>query len=157
MSLVPAAKQPPSQSIGLLTAFRRLSGTVRADLGQQFVPPPRKPRTLSIELLTAFRRLSGAVQADSARQPQRIATARPDDHAMLVEASQIDVASAIRAIDGVQKVTRQVNGVWLVASDREIRPLVAQQIVKRGGELTLLVGRAELSRLSSPHQSATTR
>ena len=151
---VPVRRKPPTLSTELMTAFRLLSGTVRADLNRQFVPVPRKPPALSVELLTAFRLLSGTVQADRAKQPLAIRGARPDDYAVLVEASQTDIASAIRAIDGVQKVTRQIGGLWLVASDREIRSLVARQIIQRGGELTLLVGRAAASRLPLPHQSA---
>jgi len=73
-------------------------------------PGSKKPPALSVELLTAFRLLSGTVQADRAKQPLAIRGARPDDYAVLVEASQTDIASAIRAIDGVQKVTRQIGG-----------------------------------------------
>src|SRR5262249_45999770 len=125
----PAAKKPPTPPIGLLTAFRLLSGTVHADPDRQFVPVPRKPPALPIELLSAFRQLSGMVQADLAKHVPPAVRARPDDHAVLVEASQIDVASAIRAIDGVQRVTRQIDGFWLVSSDRDIRPSVARQII----------------------------
>ena len=151
---VPVPRKPPTLSIELLTAFRLLSATAQTDLNRQFVPVPRKAPALSVELLTAFRLLSGTVQADRAKQPPSIGSARADDHAVLVEASQTDFASAIRAIDGVQKVTRQIGGLWLVASDRDIRSVVARQVIQRGGELTLLVGRAAVSRLPSPHQSA---
>jgi hypothetical protein len=91
-------------------------------------------------LLAAFRLLSTVVTPDDrlpALQPKSV-----DDQALLVEASEIDVAAAIRSIDGVRKVTREAGGIWLVAADADIRATIARIIVGKGGALTLLARRA---------------
>jgi hypothetical protein len=70
-----------------------------------------------------------------------------EDYALAVEASQIDVASAIRSIDGVRNITCEDGGIWLVEADRDIRAAVARQTIVAGGVLTMLIGRAAAGRL----------
>ena len=61
-------------------------------------------------------------------------------HPVLVEASGIDVAGALRDIAGVQRVTSEGEGggAWRVVADRDVRAAVAQRIVSSGGSLTRL-------------------
>jgi len=59
-------------------------------------------------------------------------------HVIFVEAVDTDVASAVRAIEGVQKVTRERTGAWRVVADRDARAAAARQIVAKGGALTHL-------------------
>jgi ABC-2 type transport system ATP-binding protein len=59
-------------------------------------------------------------------------------HPLLVEASGIDVAAALRGIEGVQKVAADGDGAWRVTADRDVRAAVAQRIVSAGGALTRL-------------------
>jgi len=59
-------------------------------------------------------------------------------HTLYVEAADTDVASAIRGIEGVQKVTRERGGGWRVMADRDVRAAAAKQIVSKGGALTQL-------------------
>jgi len=59
-------------------------------------------------------------------------------HPLLVEAAGIDVASAIRGIEGVQQVIEAGHGAWRVVADRDVRAAVAQRIVAAGGSLTRL-------------------
>jgi ABC-2 type transport system ATP-binding protein len=59
-------------------------------------------------------------------------------HPLLVEASQIDVAAAVRPLEGVQKVTRDGDGTWRIVADRDVRAAVAQRIVTGGGALVRL-------------------
>ena len=64
-----------------------------------------------------------------------------------VEASDVDIASAVRPIDGVQKVTRERNGVWKVVANRDIGPEVARSIIVKGGDLSLLISQSQISKL----------
>jgi ABC-2 type transport system ATP-binding protein len=64
-------------------------------------------------------------------------------HPLLVEATGIDVAAALRGVEGVQQVIAagppgQENGGWRVVADRDVRATVAQRIVSAGGALTRL-------------------
>lgn len=66
-------------------------------------------------------------------------------HVYLLEASDVDVAAAVRAIEGVSKVTRDADGAWRVVADREVAPIMARRIVAAGGEMTMLVSAARFS------------
>ena len=59
-------------------------------------------------------------------------------HPILVEASGIDIAAALRGIEGVQKVMPEGEGAWRVVADRDVRAAAAQRIVSAGGALTRL-------------------
>jgi ABC-2 type transport system ATP-binding protein len=59
-------------------------------------------------------------------------------HPLLVEATGIDVAAALRGIEGVQQVISAGEGGWRVVADRDVRATVAQRIVSAGGALTRL-------------------
>jgi ABC-2 type transport system ATP-binding protein len=64
-------------------------------------------------------------------------------HPILVEASGIDIAAALRGIEGVQKVMpegpqRSGGGAWRVVADRDVRAAAAKRIVSAGGALTRL-------------------
>jgi ABC-2 type transport system ATP-binding protein len=59
-------------------------------------------------------------------------------HPLLVEASRIDVAAAVRPIKGVQAVTQESEGTWRIVADRDVRAAVAAQIVSDGGSLLRL-------------------
>ncbi len=59
-------------------------------------------------------------------------------HPLLVEASGIDVAAALRGVEGVQQVVSAGEGAWRVVADRDVRAAVAQRIVSAGGALTKL-------------------
>ena len=60
-------------------------------------------------------------------------------HPILVEASGIDIAAALRGIEGVQTVKPEAKGWrWRVVADRDVRAAVAQRIVSAGGALTRL-------------------
>jgi ABC-2 type transport system ATP-binding protein len=59
-------------------------------------------------------------------------------HPILVEAEGIDVAAALRGIEGMQQIVPEGTGAWKVVADREIRPTVARRIVEAGGSLTRL-------------------
>ena len=69
-------------------------------------------------------------------------------HVYLLEATEVDVAAAIRAIEGVSKVTRDADGAWRIVADREVAPLMARRIVAAGGEMTMLVSAARYSAAS---------
>ena len=58
-------------------------------------------------------------------------------HPLLVGASGIDVAAALRGIEGVQQVLPE-GGDWRVVADRDVRAQAAQRIVNAGGSLTRL-------------------
>jgi ABC-2 type transport system ATP-binding protein len=57
-------------------------------------------------------------------------------HPILVEASGIDIAAALRGIEGVQNVMPEGAGAWRVVADRDVRAAAAQRIVAGGGALT---------------------
>ena len=59
-------------------------------------------------------------------------------HPLLVEASGIDVAAALKGIEGVQQVIEAGEGSWRVIADRDVRAAAAQRIVSGGGSLTRL-------------------
>src|SRR5215471_17161986 len=59
-------------------------------------------------------------------------------HPILVEASGIDVAAALRGIEGVQQVVADGDGAWRVVADRDVRAEVARRVVSAGGSLTRL-------------------
>jgi len=59
-------------------------------------------------------------------------------HPILVEASGIDIASALRGIEGVQNVMPEGEGAWRVVADRDVRAAAAQRVVSAGGALTRL-------------------
>jgi ABC-2 type transport system ATP-binding protein len=59
-------------------------------------------------------------------------------HPLLVEATGIDVAAALRGVEGVQQVIAAGEGAWRVVADRDVRATVAQRIVSAGGALTRL-------------------
>ena len=64
-------------------------------------------------------------------------------HPILVEASGVDIAVALRGVEGVQTVVPEGapgsgNGAWRVVADRDVRAAVAQRIVSSGGSLTRL-------------------
>jgi ABC-2 type transport system ATP-binding protein len=59
-------------------------------------------------------------------------------HPLLVEATGIDVAAALRGVEGVQQVISAGEGGWRVVADRDVRATVAQRIVSAGGALTRL-------------------
>ena len=59
-------------------------------------------------------------------------------HPLLVEATGIDVAAALRGVEGVQQVLSAGEGAWRVIADRDVRATVARQIVSAGGALTRL-------------------
>jgi ABC-2 type transport system ATP-binding protein len=59
-------------------------------------------------------------------------------HPILVEAQGIDIAGALRGIEGVQTVVAEGEGAWKVVADRDVRAAAAQRIVSAGGSLTRL-------------------
>lgn len=59
-------------------------------------------------------------------------------HPLLVEANGVDVAAALRGIDGVQSVVADGDSAWRVMADRDVRAAAAQRIVSAGGSLTRL-------------------
>ena len=59
-------------------------------------------------------------------------------HPLLVEATGIDVAAALRGVEGVQQVLPVGEGGWRVIADRDVRATVAHRIVTAGGSLTRL-------------------
>ena len=62
-------------------------------------------------------------------------------HPFLVEAQGIDVAAALRGVEGVQTVVPdgpQERRAWRVMADRDVRAAAAQRIVSAGGSLTRL-------------------
>ncbi|MBS0546886.1 MAG: ABC transporter ATP-binding protein [Proteobacteria bacterium] len=59
-------------------------------------------------------------------------------HPLLVEASGIDVAAALRGIEGVQQVLPAGEGAWRVVADRDVRAVVARNVVTAGGSLSRL-------------------
>ncbi len=59
-------------------------------------------------------------------------------HPLLVEATGIDVAAALRGVEGVQQVLPAGEDAWRVVADRDVRATVAQRIVSAGGSLTRL-------------------
>jgi ABC-2 type transport system ATP-binding protein len=59
-------------------------------------------------------------------------------HPLLVEAEGIDVAAALRGIEGVQTVVPEGPGAWRVVAARDVRAAAAQRIVSMGGSLTRL-------------------
>lgn len=64
-------------------------------------------------------------------------------HPILVEAQGVDIAGALRGIEGVQTVVPEgpegeKGGAWRVVADRDVRAAVAQRIVSSGGSLTRL-------------------
>jgi ABC-2 type transport system ATP-binding protein len=63
---------------------------------------------------------------------------RNDGYAVVLEAADTDVASAVRGIEGVKKVTREPGSAWKVVADRDVRADAARQIVSKGGSLTRL-------------------
>src|SRR6267154_1193411 len=56
-------------------------------------------------------------------------------HPLLVEATGIDVAAALRGVEGVQQVLPAGEGAWRVIADRDVRATVAREIVSAGGSL----------------------
>jgi hypothetical protein len=64
-----------------------------------------------------------------------------------VEASDVDVASVMRGIDGVQRVTRERSGLWKVVANRDINLEAARGILARGGGLTLLISTPYFTKL----------
>jgi ABC-2 type transport system ATP-binding protein len=59
-------------------------------------------------------------------------------HPLLVEATGIDVAAALRGVEGVQRVIAAGEDSWRIVADRDVRATVAQRIVSAGGALTRL-------------------
>ena len=64
-------------------------------------------------------------------------------HPILVEAQGVDIAGALRGVEGVQTVVPEgpegeKGGAWRVVADRDVRAAVAQRIVSSGGSLTRL-------------------
>jgi ABC-2 type transport system ATP-binding protein len=59
-------------------------------------------------------------------------------HPILVEAAGIDIAAALRGVEGVQSVVPEGEGAWRVVADRDVRVAVAHRIVTSGGALTRL-------------------
>ena len=64
-------------------------------------------------------------------------------HPILVEAQGVDIAGALRGVEGVQTVVPEgpegeKGGGWRVVADRDVRAAVAQRIVSSGGSLTRL-------------------
>ena len=64
-------------------------------------------------------------------------------HPILVEAEGVDIAGALRGVEGVQTVVPEgpegeKGGAWRVVADRDVRAAVAQRIVSSGGSLTRL-------------------
>jgi hypothetical protein len=63
----------------------------------------------------------------------------PEGHWWLyISAEDCDVASIVRSIEGVTKVSRERGGYWLVTSSREIAGEAAKSIVSKGGILTTI-------------------
>jgi ABC-2 type transport system ATP-binding protein len=59
-------------------------------------------------------------------------------HPLLVEATGVDIAGALRGVAGVQQVVANGEGAWRVIADRDVRAAVASCIVLGGGSLTKL-------------------
>lgn len=59
-------------------------------------------------------------------------------HPLLVEATGVDIAGALRGVAGVQQVLANGEGAWRVIADRDVRAAVASCIVLSGGALTKL-------------------
>jgi hypothetical protein len=83
-------------------------------------------------------------------EPRRVAPGpRPGEQWVYVEAIDVDVASVVRSIEGVQKVTRERNGTWKIVVDRDINAEVAKRIVAKGGLLRLLISTPYFAKLGS--------
>ena len=59
-------------------------------------------------------------------------------------ATDCDVASAVRTVDGILKVTRE-KGYWRVTADKDVVAQVAKVITSRGGTLSMLITSESLS------------
>jgi ABC-2 type transport system ATP-binding protein len=57
---------------------------------------------------------------------------------LLVEATGMDIAGALRGVAGVHQVVANGEGAWRVIADRDVRAAVASCIVLGGGSLTKL-------------------
>jgi hypothetical protein len=120
----------------------------------------------SIGLVKSDDRVEGATQGSAAADPAAMAEGTPSAYGssrephqrvrrrpqggeqwLYVEASDVDVASIVRAIDGVQKVTREGGGLWKIVVDRDINAETARSIVAKGGALTLLISTPYLAKL----------
>lgn len=64
-----------------------------------------------------------------------------------LQADGVDVASLIRTINGVQRVTREVGGHWRIVADKDVTAEAARRIIGGGGALTLLVSEQQLEML----------
>jgi ABC-type multidrug transport system ATPase subunit len=74
---------------------------------------------------------------------------------LTVEAAETDIASAVRAIEGVQKVTRKRGGTWKVTADRDVASAAAPQIINKGGALTRFVrSQSSMLEISTHHLNA---
>jgi hypothetical protein len=87
--------------------------------------------------------------APATEPPRRRARPGPreGEQWVYVEASDVDVASVIRGIDGVQRVTRERSGIWKIVANRDINLEAARGILARGGGLTLLISTPYFSKL----------
>lgn len=69
-------------------------------------------------------------------EPEQAASPGPTEtgarHVLLVRASDIDVASAARAIAGVTRVTREAGGIWNISADQDVSSEVARRIANKG-------------------------
>lgn len=59
-------------------------------------------------------------------------------HPLQVEASGVDVAAILGAVEGIQNVLQDPDGSWRITADRDVRAAVARHIVEAGGSLTRL-------------------
>jgi hypothetical protein len=63
-----------------------------------------------------------------------------------IAATDCDVASVVRSIDGVLRVTRE-HGYWRIVADKDIVTEVARTIAAKGGTLSMLITAESLAEL----------
>ena len=100
-------------------------------------------------MLKWLRRLTGGgLSPAEIERLEEAAGPQPGQHWVYVTATGCDVEPAVRAIDGVLKVTRASGERWRIVADRDVAGAVAREIVsKHDGKLTLLITPESLAAL----------
>ncbi|MBV8190895.1 MAG: hypothetical protein JO339_26885 [Alphaproteobacteria bacterium] len=107
--------------------------------------PAQGPTAAGAVAMVASAPSAGGSPRESQQRPRR--SPRAGEQWLYVEASDVDVASVVRAIDGVQKITREGGGLWKVVVDRDINAETARNIIAKGGALRLLLSTPYLAKL----------
>jgi hypothetical protein len=93
---------------------------------------------------------AGAVsQPDAARLDKNataIAGPPPGRKWIYIAATDCDVASVVRSIEGVLKVTRE-SGYWRIVADKDVATQAAKAIAAKGGALSTLITSEALAEL----------